>query len=169
MVNFSQRWYRIKIYINKQTKREKWIIRRKGNFGYVAMKTVERNWGVMPIKMIFFKKLATLKLKIVFKGTVSPDISFYFRVYKFKTVLSVRLLMVFKFCLFHSSLNIQTYILKWLLWKHLLIMEILTETQNVELFLCFSKLVMNEKIISVSRWWGWKYLHCHVGLTETCQ
>jgi hypothetical protein len=34
------------------------------------------------------------------KGTVSPDIAFYFRVYKFKTVLSVRPLMVFKFLYF---------------------------------------------------------------------
>jgi hypothetical protein len=31
------------------------------------------------------------------KGTVSPDIIFYFRVYKFKSVLLVRPLMVFKF------------------------------------------------------------------------
>ncbi len=31
-----------------------------------------------------------------FKGTVSPDIVFYFRVYKFKSVLLVRPLMVFK-------------------------------------------------------------------------
>jgi hypothetical protein len=30
------------------------------------------------------------------KGTVSPDIVFYFRVHKFKSVLSVRPLMVFK-------------------------------------------------------------------------
>jgi hypothetical protein len=29
-----------------------------------------------------------------FKGTVSPDIAFCFRVYRFKTVLSVRLLKV---------------------------------------------------------------------------
>ncbi len=29
------------------------------------------------------------------KGTVSPDIVFYFRVYKFKSVLIVRPLMVF--------------------------------------------------------------------------
>jgi hypothetical protein len=30
------------------------------------------------------------------KGTVSPDIVFYFRVHKFKPVLSIRPLMVFK-------------------------------------------------------------------------
>jgi hypothetical protein len=35
-----------------------------------------------------------------FKGTVSPDIAFYFRVYKFKSVLSVRPLMIFKFVYF---------------------------------------------------------------------
>ncbi len=34
------------------------------------------------------------------KGTVSPDIAFYFRVYIFKTVLSVRQLTVFKFVYF---------------------------------------------------------------------
>ncbi len=34
------------------------------------------------------------------KGTVSLDIAFYFRVYIFKTVLSVRQLMVFKFVYF---------------------------------------------------------------------
>ncbi len=33
-------------------------------------------------------------------GTVLPDIALYFRVYKFKTVLPVRLLMVFKFVYF---------------------------------------------------------------------
>jgi hypothetical protein len=35
-----------------------------------------------------------------FKGTLSPDIVFYFIVYKFKSVLLVRLLMVFKFVYF---------------------------------------------------------------------
>jgi hypothetical protein len=34
------------------------------------------------------------------KGTVSPNIVFYFRVYKFKSVLLIRLLMVFKFVYF---------------------------------------------------------------------
>ncbi len=34
------------------------------------------------------------------KGTVLPDIAFHFRVYKFKSVLSVRPLMVFKFVYF---------------------------------------------------------------------
>jgi hypothetical protein len=37
-----------------------------------------------------------------FKGTVSPDIAFYFTVYKFKSVLSVRLLMVYKFVYFED-------------------------------------------------------------------
>jgi hypothetical protein len=37
---------------------------------------------------------------MVLKGTVSPDIVFYFKVYKFKSVLLVRLLMVFKFVYF---------------------------------------------------------------------
>jgi hypothetical protein len=41
-----------------------------------------------------------------FKGTVSQDIAFYFRVYKFKSVLSVRPLMVFKFILLFRYLNI---------------------------------------------------------------
>ncbi len=34
------------------------------------------------------------------KGTVSPDLAFYFRIYTFKPVLSVRPLMVFKFVYF---------------------------------------------------------------------
>ncbi len=34
------------------------------------------------------------------KDTVSPDIVFYFRVYKFKSVLYVRPLIVFKFVYF---------------------------------------------------------------------
>jgi hypothetical protein len=34
------------------------------------------------------------------KGTVSPDIAFNFRVYKFKSVLLVRPLMVFRFVYF---------------------------------------------------------------------
>jgi hypothetical protein len=38
--------------------------------------------------------------KNLFKGEVSPDIAFYFRVYKFKSVLSVRPLMVIKFIYF---------------------------------------------------------------------
>ncbi len=38
--------------------------------------------------------------KHVFKGTVSPDIVFYFRVYKFKSVLLVRPLMVLKLVYF---------------------------------------------------------------------
>jgi hypothetical protein len=37
---------------------------------------------------------------ILIKGTVSPDIVFYFRVYKFKPVLLVRPLMIFKFVYF---------------------------------------------------------------------
>ncbi len=41
------------------------------------------------------KKL-TNSCRFPFKGTVSPDIVFYFRVHKFKSVLSVRPLMVFK-------------------------------------------------------------------------
>jgi hypothetical protein len=41
-----------------------------------------------------------LSLQEDIKGTVSPDIEFYFRVYKFKTVLSVRPLMVFEFVYF---------------------------------------------------------------------
>jgi hypothetical protein len=36
----------------------------------------------------------------VFKGTVSPDITFYFRFCKIKSVLSVRPLRVFKFFYF---------------------------------------------------------------------
>jgi hypothetical protein len=36
----------------------------------------------------------------VVKGTVSPDIVFYFRVFKFKSLLLVRPLMVFKFVYF---------------------------------------------------------------------
>jgi hypothetical protein len=35
-----------------------------------------------------------------FKGTVSPDIAFYFTVYKLKSVLSVRPLMAYKFVYF---------------------------------------------------------------------
>jgi hypothetical protein len=34
------------------------------------------------------------------KGTISPDIVFYFKIYKFKSVLLVRPLMVFKFVYF---------------------------------------------------------------------
>jgi hypothetical protein len=49
--------------------------------------------------------LRILKL-CVFKGTVSQDIVFYFRVYTFKSVLLVRPLMVFNFFLFRSSLAI---------------------------------------------------------------
>jgi hypothetical protein len=36
-----------------------------------------------------------------FKGTVSPDIAFYFRVYQFNSVPDVRLLMVFKMSISH--------------------------------------------------------------------
>ncbi len=53
-----------------------------------------------------------LSLQEDIKGTVSPDIAFYFRVYEFKTVLSVRPLMVFEFVCFvvleifkHTFLN----------------------------------------------------------------
>ncbi len=35
-----------------------------------------------------------------FKGTVSPDITFYFRFGKIKSVLFVRPLMAFNFCYF---------------------------------------------------------------------
>ncbi len=42
---------------------------------------------------LFEDKQVTTEL---IKGTVSPDIVFYFRVHKFKSVLSVRPLMVFK-------------------------------------------------------------------------
>jgi hypothetical protein len=34
------------------------------------------------------------------KGTVPPDIAFYFRFCKIKSILSVRPLMVFNFCYF---------------------------------------------------------------------
>jgi hypothetical protein len=48
-----------------------------------------------------FKLIKHMKLKYFqFKGTVSPDIEFNFRVYKFKSVLLVRSLMVFKFVYF---------------------------------------------------------------------
>jgi hypothetical protein len=50
-----------------------------------------------------------LSLQEDIKGTVSPDIAFYFRVYEFKTVLSVRPLMVFEFVVLeifkHTFLN----------------------------------------------------------------
>ncbi len=41
-----------------------------------------------------------LSCALSFKGTVSPEIVFYFRVYKSKSVLLVRLLLVFKFVYF---------------------------------------------------------------------
>ncbi len=41
-----------------------------------------------------------LEYVLFMNGTVSPNIVFNFRVYKFKTVLSVRPLMVFKFVYF---------------------------------------------------------------------
>jgi hypothetical protein len=103
----------------------------------------------------------------VFKGTFSPDITFYFRFCKIKSVLSVRPLRVLKF-LFRSSLDIYIYILNLLLWKHLLILQILTETHYRELFPGFSK-QLSVKSLSVSRWCRWNYLHSHVWLSETGQ
>jgi hypothetical protein len=50
-----------------------------------------------------FEKLLPQELDVNMsdlKGTVSPDIVFYFRVYKFKSVLLVRPLMVFRFVYF---------------------------------------------------------------------
>jgi hypothetical protein len=47
-----------------------------------------------------FEKLSANSKPFGVKGTVSPDIVFYFRVYKFKSVLFVRPLMVFKFVYF---------------------------------------------------------------------
>jgi hypothetical protein len=44
-------------------------------------------------------KLETLSL-LTLKGTVSPDIVFYFKVYKLKSVLLVRPLIVFKLVYF---------------------------------------------------------------------
>jgi hypothetical protein len=41
-----------------------------------------------------------MSCKSAFKGRVSPDIVFYFKVYKSKSVLSVRPLMVFQFVYF---------------------------------------------------------------------
>jgi hypothetical protein len=38
--------------------------------------------------------------QVLGKGTVSPDIVFYFQIYKFKSLLLVRPLMVFKFVYF---------------------------------------------------------------------
>ncbi len=73
--------------------------------------------------------------------------------------------MVFKFVcfVFFRYLNIL------LLWKHLLIMQNLTETWCRELLPGFSKPVMNVKTLLVSCWWGWTYIHCYVQLTEICQ
>ncbi len=59
------------------------------------------------------------------KGTVSPDIGFYFRFWKFKLVLSEGPLMVFTFFLFRSSWDIKKLIFKLLLWETLLIMQTL--------------------------------------------
>ncbi len=50
-----------------------------------------------------FEKLLPQELDVNMsdlKGTVSPDIVFYFRVYKFKSVFHVRPLMVFRFVYF---------------------------------------------------------------------
>jgi hypothetical protein len=43
---------------------------------------------------------AIVVLEKLFKGTVSPDIGFYFRVYTLKSVLSVRPLMAYKLVYF---------------------------------------------------------------------
>jgi hypothetical protein len=48
-------------------------------------------------------------------------------------------------------------------------MKNLTETWYNELLPGFSKLVMNEKTLSESCWWGWTYIYSHVQLTETRQ
>jgi hypothetical protein len=48
-------------------------------------------------------------------------------------------------------------------------MQNLTETLYRELTPGFSKPVINVKTLSVSRWWGWTYIHGHVRLTETRQ
>ncbi len=50
--------------------------------------------------MSVLSKYYTVQLQKKIKGTVSPDIVFYFEVYKFKSVLLVRPLMVFKFVYF---------------------------------------------------------------------
>jgi hypothetical protein len=49
---------------------------------------------------IFVPLSLSIRCSYMFKGTVSSDIAFYFRVYKFDTVFSVRPLMVFKFVYF---------------------------------------------------------------------
>jgi hypothetical protein len=48
-------------------------------------------------------------------------------------------------------------------------MQNLTETRYRELIPGFRKPVINVKTLSVSRWWGWTYIHGHVRLTETHQ
>ncbi len=55
---------------------------------------------VIPVSAGFCPAMLRCVAVCSFKGTVSPDIVFYFRVYKFKVVLLVRLLMVFKFVYF---------------------------------------------------------------------
>ncbi len=65
----------------------------------------------------------------IFKGTVSPDIGFYLKVYKIQSVLFVGPLMVFTFFLFCRSWDIYNYIFKLLLWKYFLILKILTESR----------------------------------------
>jgi hypothetical protein len=71
---------------------------------------------VLPFKCIFplyiyailyIQQSGSTRLMNDIKGTVSPDIAFYFRVYKLKAVLSVRPLMAYTFVYF---------VVPWLFW-----------------------------------------------------
>jgi hypothetical protein len=63
-------------------------------YGFIF--TFKKRTVTFPVRVNI--RLLTPLVKInVIKGTVSPDIVFYLRVYEFKSVLLVRPLMVFKF------------------------------------------------------------------------